>query len=254
MLRNRVIPVLLLDGSGLVKTIRFSDPIYVGDPVNAVKIFNEKEVDEIVLLDIGVGDSGRGPNFDLISDVASECFMPLAYGGGIRGVDDARKLFSLGVEKVVLRRVAAQNESVVSEIVGWAGASSVAISVDVRTPKFGKPHLYNPGTRLHKSPHVVQFVEKMISCGAGEIFLNAVDRDGTRTGMDLRLIREIADVVSVPLVAIGGVGSVDDIVAGIEAGADAVGAGSFFIFHGPRRAVLLTYPRYEELVGRLGNK
>lgn len=252
MLRNRVIPVLLVKDHGLVKTTRFSEPKYVGDPINAIRIFNEKEVDELALLDISATPGRLGPNFELVQDVASECFMPLAYGGGIRGLEDAKRLFGLGVEKVVLRTSAMSDLTTITQIADYAGASSVTVSVDVNRSRFGRRHLHAPNSTLHGEPDWSGFLERAIEAGAGEVILNAVDRDGTMSGMDTDLIAAAARMTTVPLVAVGGVGSLTHIKAGIEAGADAVGAGAFFVYHGPRRAVLITYPRPDQLASLLG--
>jgi len=252
VLRHRVIPFLLVKDHGLVKTNHFADPKYVGDPINAIRIFNEKEVDELALLDISATPEQRGPNFDLVRDVASECFMPLAYGGGVRNLADAEGLFSLGVEKVVLRSAAMTDLQVVTAIADYAGASSVTVSVDVKKPRIGRHQLFGPGTPAHGDSDWTGFIRRVIDAGAGEIVLNSVDRDGTMSGLDEHLIASAAQVSTVPLVAVGGVGSLDHIRAGVDAGADAVGAGSFFVFYGPRRAVLITYPSYEELTALLG--
>jgi cyclase len=252
MLRHRVIPFLLVKDHGLVKTTRFANPKYVGDPINAIRIFNEKEVDELALLDISATPGGRGPNFDLVQDVASECFMPLAFGGGVRGLEDAERLFALGVEKVVLRSAAMTDLRLVTSVAEFAGSSSVTVSVDVRRPRIGRPQLFAPGAPLHGDRDWVGFIRRAIDAGAGEIVLNAVDQDGTMDGMDEELIAAGAGAASVPLVAVGGVGSLEHIRAGINAGADAVGAGSFFVYYGARRAVLITYPSYEELTALLG--
>lgn len=246
MLRNRIIPFLLVRDHGLVKTQRYEKPVYVGDPINAIRIFNEKEVDELALLDIGATSAGRGPNYRLVEDVASECFMPLAYGGGIRRSQDAEQLFALGVEKVIVRAAALEDLSIVSSIASMAGSQSVAVSVDVRRHR-GRRRLYAPRLARHDDPAWLGFLKAAVEAGAGEIVLNAVDRDGTMSGIDAELIAEAAAVCSAPLVAVGGVGSLPDIRAAIDAGADAVGAGAFFVFHGPRRAVLITYPSYDAL-------
>lgn len=253
MLRHRVIPILLLQNRGLVKTTKFKDPRYLGDPHNAVRIFNEKEVDEIVILDIGASRDSRDPDFDFICGIATECFMPLAYGGGIRDVDQARRLFSSGVERVILRTSAMTNPRIVSEIASFAGSSSIAIAIDVHRTRLGKYRLSAPGTPLDGSSNWMEEMKRLVDAGAGEVILNSVDRDGTMTGMDTDLIRLVSDRLSVPLLAVGGVGSLTDIKEGIEAGASAIGAGSFFVYHGPRRAVLITYPSYQELTDLLGS-
>lgn len=252
MLRNRVIPVLLVKDHGLVKTTRFANPKYVGDPINAIRIFNEKEVDELALLDISATRGSHGPNFELVQDVASECFMPLAYGGGIRGIEDAKRLFGLGVEKVVLRSAAMANLRTVTAIADFAGSSSVTVSIDVRRTKFGRQQLYCPDAPRHGESDWSGFLTRAVEAGAGEIILNAVDRDGTMAGMDTDLISVAARTTTVPLVAVGGVGSLAHIKAGVLSGADAIGAGAFFVYHGPRRAVLITYPRHDELASLLG--
>lgn len=252
MLRHRVIPVLLVKDHGLVKTTKFEKPKYVGDPINAIRIFNEKEVDELALLDISATPGNHGPNFDLVQDVASECFMPLAYGGGIRTLDDAKRLFGSGVEKVVLRSAAAENLELVTQIANYAGSSSVTVAIDVRRGRFSRLCVHCPNTRMDGESDWLGYLRNATAAGAGEIILNAVALDGTMSGMDTDLISRAARVTTVPLVAVGGVGSLDHIRAGIEAGADAVGAGAFFVYHGPRRAVLITYPGYEELATLLG--
>lgn len=252
MLRHRVIPVLLAKDHGLVKTTKYADPKYVGDPINAIRIFNEKEVDELALLDISATPGGRGPNFELVQDVAAECFMPLAYGGGIRNLADAKRLFALGIEKVVLRTSVMNDLHVVTAIAEYVGSSSVTVSVDIKRSRLGRPQLYGPGTSLHGSPDWRQYLVSLAEAGAGEILLNAVDKDGTMRGMDTGLIAEAAGLTTIPLVAVGGVGSLNDIRDGIRAGADAVGAGAFFVYHGPRRAVLITYPQQSDLTQLLG--
>lgn len=252
MLRNRVIPILLMRDGDLVKTVKFAQPRYVGDPLNAIRILNEKEVDELVLLDIAATAGGGGPNLEMVRDVASECFMPLAYGGGISSVGQASSLFSIGVEKVVLRSAAARDLGLVREVSGFAGAQSVAISVDVQRSRFGRYRIYAPGTPLDRDPDWRGFVHRATDAGAGEVVLQSVDRDGTRAGLDLTLIREASRGLTVPLVAVGGVGELQDIKAGVDAGASAIGAGSFFVFRGPRRAVLITYPDYDDLTALLG--
>ena len=244
---NRVIPFLLVKNGGLVKTQGFKDPRYVGDPINAIRIFNEKEVDELVLLDITASAEGRGPDLDLVRDVASECFMPLAYGGGVRSLADARELFSLGVEKVVIRTAAAVDLSLVSEIARFSGSQSVAVSVDVARTRRGTVKLHAPGTPMNGKPGWLEFIRDAAAAGAGEIILNSVDRDGTMTGLDTDLISRAAQGLATPLLAVGGVGSLGDMRAGLDSGATAIGAGAFFVFHGPRRAVLITYPSFAEL-------
>lgn len=249
MLSHRVIPCLLLSPSrgGLVKTLKFGKPKYVGDPINAVKIFNAKEVDELMLIDIEASQQGRPPDFALIEEIAGECFMPLTYGGGIRGVEDARTLFKLGVEKVCLQSAVSRDPSIVRQIAERAGQQAVMVSIDVARGWTGKTKLRNVGGMRAAYDNWQTAIRSAVEAGAGEILLNAVDRDGTLGGVDIDLIREASTIADVPLIAIGGVGSLADIKAATQAGASAVAAGAYFVFHGPHRAVLITYPRYDEL-------
>lgn len=253
MLKARVIPTLLLRGAGLVKTRQFKDPKYVGDPINAIKIFNDKEVDELVLLDITASVEGRGPAFSAIEEVASECFMPLAYGGGIRSVEDIRRILKLGVEKVVLNSVAWRDPDVLRHASREFGAQAIVASVDVRKKLFGGYDVCGErGSRsLREDP--VSYSRRMEELGAGEILLTSVDRDGTMKGYDLDLLEKVTQAVSVPVIASGGAGSVADFGAAVkQGGASAVAAGAMFVFHGPHRAVLITYPSQRELTAGLG--
>lgn len=247
MLTHRVIPCLLLSRGGLVKTTKFAHPKYVGDPINAVRIFNEKEVDELMVLDIDATKEKRGPDFSLIDQLASECFMPLCYGGGIRDMGDAKTLFSLGVEKISLQSIIAHNPNLIRQIADRYGEQAVVVSIDIKSNWFGTPRLFNHAHIKFPSDNWRDVLILAVKMGAGEILLNSVDRDGMQKGMDLNLIKEASKSVNVPLIAIGGVGSLSDIKAATVAGASAVAAGAFFVFQGPHRAVLITYPRYEEL-------
>jgi imidazole glycerol-phosphate synthase subunit HisF len=252
MLKNRIIPCLLLSEGGLVKTLRFKKPKYVGDPLNAIRIFNEKEVDELMLLDIGVSKAGGNPDFGLVEQIAGECFMPLCYGGGIRNFAQARKLFSSGVEKVCLQNAALENPSLITEIAEHYGSQSVIVSADVKKGWVGGKKLFDSRTGKTLETPVGEFLDHCVEVGAGEVLLNSVDRDGTMEGMDLELIRETAGRLTVPLIAAGGAGSLTDMKDAVLAGASAVAAGAFFVFHGPHRAVLITYPQYNELEELMG--
>jgi cyclase len=247
VLKHRVIPCLLLRHGGLVKTLKFATPKYVGDPINAIRIFNDKEVDELMVLDITASKEHREPAYKLIEEFAGECFMPLCYGGGIHTVEQAQRLFALGVEKVCLQTAALEDRTLVTRIAGRFGSQSVLISVDVKKNWLGKRQLYAAASGKTLPQPWMEFLHEGVAAGAGEVVLNAVDRDGTMQGMDLELIRQASAAVSVPLIAVGGAGSLADIRAAVEAGASAVGAGAFFVFQGPHRAVLITYPRYAEL-------
>ncbi len=247
MLKNRVIPSLLLKNGGLVKTTKFKDPKYVGDPINAIKIFNEKQVDELMVLDITASKEGREPNYSLIEQFAGECFMPLAYGGGIRTVDQAKRLFSRGVEKICLQRAALEDPSLVTELAERFGSQSVMVSIDIKKNWLRKPQVYSSSLEKVIDSNWLDVLHQCIEAGAGEVLLNAVDKDGTLSGPDLDLIQKASKAVQVPLIAVGGISSLEDIKAAINAGASGVAAGAFFVYYGPHRAVLITYPKYEEL-------
>ena len=247
MLKTRVIPSLLIKNEGLVKTVKFSNPKYVGDPINAIKIFNDKEVDELIILDISSSKENREPNFKLINQISSECFMPLSYGGGIKNFDQAKKLFEIGIEKISLQTAAFNNFNIIEDIASKFGNQSVVISIDIKKNWLGKYELYcaSNGKRIKKDWK--QYLQDVVSAGAGEILLNSVDNDGTMNGMDLDLINIATSLVSVPIIVAGGVGSLKDIKLAELNGASAVAVGSYFVFHGPHKAVLITYPEYKDL-------
>lgn len=247
MLKHRVIPALLLRDNGLVKTVKFKDPKYVGDPVNVIRIFNEKEVDELMLIDIYASRKNVEPNYAMIEHVAGECFMPLAYGGGIRTLEQARRIFALGVEKICLQTSALDNPHLISEVADQFGSQSVVVSIDVKRNWIGKPQVYSSAKEKTLDGIWIDILQSIVNAGAGEVLLNAVDKDGTLSGPDLQLIREASSGVGVPLIALGGISSLNDIKDAVNAGASAVAAGSFFVFHGPHRAVLITYPEYKVL-------
>jgi cyclase len=248
MIRPRVIPVLLLQGRGLVKTVRFKSPVYLGDPINIVRIFNDKEVDELIFLDINATVENRRPPFDILRNIASECFMPFGYGGGIRNMDDVKTLLNIGVEKIILNAAAVEEPSLVRAAADYAGSQAVVISMDVKKSLLGKYEVYirngRKGTGLDPAKHA-QGMEKL---GAGELFVNSIDRDGTMRGYDLELIRRVSDAVSVPVIACGGAGTIDHLAEAIQpGGASAASAGSLFVFHGPLHGVLINYPSQEEI-------
>jgi cyclase len=247
MLKHRVIPCLLLHKGGLVKTVKFTNPKYVGDPLNAIRIFNDKEVDELMVLDISATREGREPNYELIERFAGECFMPVCYGGGIRTVEHARQLFALGVEKVCIQSAALEDMELLNRISDRFGTQSTLVSADVKSNWLGKPVLYCSSTSKPLARSWLQFITDAVAAGAGEVVLNAVDRDGTLSGMDYKLIHEASAALPVPLIAMGGASGLADIKSAVAAGASAVAAGALFVFHGPHRAVLITYPSYTEL-------
>lgn len=241
----RIIPVLLLENGRLVKTVKFSKPSYVGDLVNSVRIFNEKEVDELAILDIGASKQGVGPNFDLIKEITDECFMPLAYGGGITDVTQVRRLVEMGVEKVVINSAAMQRPGLVTEAAAAVGSQSVVVSIDVRKGLFGG---YGAravsGSRKVDAASLTGLVERMVEAGAGEILLNNIDRDGTLLGYDHDLLRTVTAAARVPVITCGGARDVADLARAVGmSGAAACAAGALFTYRGPHRAVLLSYPR-----------
>lgn len=247
MLHARVIPCLLMRNGGLVKTVKFKNPRYIGDPINAVHIFNEKEVDELVFLDIGSTTALTGPNFELLVDIASEAFMPFGYGGGITSIDHVKQLYALGVEKVILNTAAADKPDLVSKAAALAGSSGVVVSMDVRRNWLGKYSVCVASGQRDLKRDPVAYAQEMEQLGAGEILLNAIDKDGTMEGYDLELVRRVSEAVSVPVVVVGGAGNLQHFREAVDEGASAVAAGSMFVFHGKHSAVLITYPEYEEL-------
>lgn len=247
MLHNRIIPCLLLNNGGLYKTVKFKNPTYIGDPINAIKIFNDNEADEIMVLDTSASKSGQKPNFSLIKDFASECFMPLSYGGGISTVDDAKKLFEIGVEKISIQSSALNDFKIIEKISKIFGSQSIIFSIDIKKNWLGNYKLYSSSHRKKLKANWKKLICDSISAGVGEILLNSVDKDGTMSGMDYSLISQASSLVSVPLIASGGVGKLDHIKSAINAGASAVSVGSFFVFYGPHKAVLISYPTPKEI-------
>lgn len=247
MLRARVIPCLLLKGHGLVKTIRFQNPGYVGDPINAVRIFNDKEVDELVLLDIEASRLNRDPAYDQIRDIVDEAFMPVAYGGGLRDIEQVRRLVGLGVEKIIVNNAMLQSPALVHAAAEIFGRQAVSVSINVRRDWRGRPRVYDAAQRRDASVSLQAHVLSATAAGAGELFLNDVNRDGTGSGFDLDLIREVASSVDVPVVACGGAGTLEHLRAAVSAGASGVAAGSMFVYVGKHRAVMITYPEYKTL-------
>lgn len=243
MQRKRVIPCLLLKDRGLVKTVRFKSPKYIGDPVNAIRIFNEKEVDELVLLDIEASSLGREPDYELIAEVAGECFMPICYGGGIRTLEHAQKIFALGIEKIALNSAALDDIELLRKIADQFGSQSVVCSMDCKKSLLGRYSVYSQAGMKDTKVSPIEWAKKVEAAGAGEIFLNSIDRDGVMQGYDIPLIKSVVAAVDIPVIACGGAGSIADLNEPFEkAGVSAVAAGSFFVFHGKHKAVLISYP------------
>ncbi len=248
MLKTRVIPCLLLKNQGLVKTVKFKNPRYLGDPINIVKIFNDKEVDELIFLDITATLEKRPPPFQLLSQIVSECFMPLGYGGGIRNLEDIREILSLGVEKVAVNSYAMEDPSFIHRAADLFGSQSIVVSMDVKKSIWGTYEIWtHSGTRRVKMDPVV-YAREVEARGAGELIVNSIDRDGTMAGYDIELIKRVAESVDIPVIACGGAGKVADFSRAVHEGkASAVAAGAMFVFHGPHRAVLINVPTPEEM-------
>ena len=241
-LRPRVIPVLLLQNGGLVKTIKFKQPKYVGDPINAVKIFNEKEVDELLLLDINCSVNQTEPDYKLILEIVSEAFMPIGYGGGIKTVDQAKRIFDLGIEKIILNSSLQSNLELVSQISSIYGSSSVVANIDYKKNIFGKHKVYFKSGTVKFEYNPIDWALKLQEAGAGEIILNNIDKEGTYSGYDEELLSIISKKIKVPVVVSGGASSMDDFKKGFELGASGMAAGSMFIYKRPHNAVLISYP------------
>tara|TARA_Y100001958_G_scaffold159984_1_gene164895 strand:+ start:15872 stop:16651 length:780 start_codon:yes stop_codon:yes gene_type:complete len=247
MLQPRIIPSLLIHEKGLIKSIKFKDYKYVGDPINAVKIFNEKEVDEIMVVDINASINNNEPDYKLIEKLAYECRMPLCYGGGIKTTEQAQKIFSLGVEKISISSIAVQNSEIISEIADIVGNQSVVVVLDVKKKFFGGYEIYIHNGTKKTGIDPVEFVQKIEKLGAGEIVINSIDRDGTMKGYDLSLIDLIRDNICLPLTVLGGAGNMEHIGEVISKyGIIGVSAGSNFVFKGKYRAVLINYPTNNE--------
>lgn len=248
MLQTRVIPVLLLQNKGLVKSVKFKNPKYVGDPLNAIKIFNEKEVDELIFLDIDASKKGVEPDYELIKDFASECFMPVCYGGGITHIDQIKKIFTLGIEKISLNHVALKDDNLIKKAVEIFGSQSIVVAVDIKKSLMGKYQIYDHAKKKNLKIPFLDYVKHIENLGAGELLVNNVDLDGTQKGYDIDLLKQVVNYVKIPVIACGGAGKLQDFkTVKREANVSAVAAGSFFVFQGKNNAVLITYPKYQEL-------
>lgn len=247
MLRTRVIPVLLFKEGGLYKGEKFTKHTYVGDPINTVKIFNEKQVDELVLLDIEKSKKNLDINFELIEEIAGEAFMPVAYGGGIKTIEEAKKIFSLGIEKIILNTNALLKPNLIKDLVRKFGSQSVVFSLDTKKNIFNKNKVYIKSGTKKVDGDIIDIALKMESLGVGEIILNCIDKDGTGKGYDLELIKSVSNRIQIPLVALGGVGSFNHLIDGKLAGAHGLAVGSFFVFKGPHKGVIISYLNQDQI-------
>jgi len=248
MSRLRIIPVLLTDHRKMVKGKKFSNHKYIGDPINAVKIFNDKQVDELLLLDITATNQSREPDYKFLEEIASEAFFPLAYGGGVNSVAQVEKLMRIGIEKIVLGTSAFLNPNLVKDAAAAVGAQSVIVSVDYKTPLIGKSQVFVTNGKKRTGIGPLEYAKKMEQLGAGELIISSIDREGVGKGYDVQLLSSIAKSVSIPVVASGGAGEMSDFVAVKSCGhVHAISAGSMFVFYGPHKAVLINYPSYKDV-------
>lgn len=247
-IRPRIIPVILIDEQDMIKTVNFKNPTYLGDPINAVKIFNRKGIDELAVLDIGATQKNREPDFDFLKDIASEAFMPISYGGGITTVNQMRKLFAIGYEKVLINTLLVKNTNIVKEAVALFGSQSIVASIDAQLVN-GK---YNAVIQAGNKPIQISPLElalKAEQLGVGEILINSIDRDGMMQGYDISLIKAISEAVKIPVIACGGAGNIKDLKQVLQEGhADAAAGGSMFVYYGKLKAVLITAPSENELI------
>ncbi|WJS95156.1 AglZ/HisF2 family acetamidino modification protein [Flavobacterium johnsoniae] len=247
MLRTRIIPILLLNDGGLVKTVKFSKDRYIGDPINAVRIFNKKEVDELVLLDIGASRNGTPPNFIEIKEIVSEAFMPVGYGGGISKMGHIEQLFNIGVEKVILNSVIFENKELIEEAIKIYGSQSIVASIDVKKDIWGSYKIYSNSGKKKQNISLDSCIRLIQEIGFGELVINNIDKDGTMQGYDLDLIGKVTAMLDIPVVSVGGAGTITDFIKAIKAGVSAVAAGSMFVFQGVHRAVLISYITADQL-------
>ncbi|MDQ6472059.1 AglZ/HisF2 family acetamidino modification protein [Flavobacterium sp. LHD-80] len=247
MLRTRIIPILLLNDGGLVKTVKFSKDRYIGDPINAVKIFNKKEVDELVLLDIGASRNGTSPNFMEIKEIVSEAFMPVGYGGGISKMEHIEQLFNIGVEKVILNSVIFENKELIEEAIKIYGSQSIVASIDVKKDIWGNYKIFSNSGKKKQNISLDSCIKLIQEIGFGELVINNIDKDGTMQGYDLDLVGKVTAMLDIPVVSAGGAGTINDFIKAIKAGASAVAAGSMFVFQGVHRAVLISYITADQL-------
>ena len=246
-MQTRVIPSLLIHKGGLVKSVQFKDYKYVGDPINAVKIFNEKEVDEIAVIDIDASKENKAPNIEKISEIASEAFMPMAYGGGITTIEQIKEILYNGIEKVIINKAAHTTPHLITQAANLFGNQSIVVSIDVKKVFLKGYRVFIENGKKNTGLHPVEFAITAEKLGAGEILLNSIDKDGTFTGYDLALIQQVSKAVNIPVIAIGGASSVEDFAKAKQAGASAVSAGSMFVFQRPHKAVLISYPTRKEI-------
>ncbi|MFW2601005.1 AglZ/HisF2 family acetamidino modification protein [Aliarcobacter butzleri] len=255
MLRYRIIPTLLLHDKGLYKTVKYSikKGKYIGDPINAIKIFNDKGVDELIFLDIDASKEKRAPDFNMLKNIATECFMPVGYGGGITTLEQIKQIFQIGIEKVILNSVLLEDLTLLKSASEAFGTQSIVVSVDIKKNFFGKYKVYNSAKQKNSELDIKKYLQSLEENGAGEIYISSVDKDGTFDGYDIELMKDITKDIKLPVIINGGAKDISDFSRAIkECGVSAVSAGSMFVFNGPHKAVLITYPEYEKLEYEIG--
>jgi cyclase len=244
----RIIPTLLLFDNGLVKTQNFKDPVYIGDPINALKIFNEKEVDELVLLDISASKENRDPYYDWLKDIVSESFMPIAYGGGINNLGQAKKLFELGIDKIIIN-TAIENFNLIKDLSNIYGSQSIVACIDIKKSFLGKYNAYklNGSQKIHIE--LFQLLDNLTAAGVGELIIQSIDKEGSMSGYDIDLLKRITDVLDIPVIASGGAGSIEHMKDAIlRGGVSAVSGGSMFVYKGKQRGILINYPNTKDFI------
>jgi cyclase len=248
MIFPRIIPSLLLRGKGLVKGIKFDNHRYIGDPINAIKIFSEKEADELLLMDITATGEKRTISIEMVEKIADECYMPFAVGGGIKSPNDVRSLIRVGVEKVCINTSAVENPTIIKSVAEIFGSQSIIVSIDVKKERGNGYHIYTNSGQKRSKWNLMEFVYAAERFGAGELLITNIDKEGLMEGYDLELIKMVTKETSIPVIAGGGAGSISDFFYAIsEGGASAVSAGSMFVFHGKKRGILINYPFRTEL-------
>lgn len=242
MSNKRLIPIILISEGGCYKSIKFNKLNYIGDPLNIAKIFNQKLVDELIILDINASKKNIKPDFNFLEEIASECFMPVSYGGGIRSVEDADRIFSIGFEKIILNNILFHDKKIITTLSEKYGSQSIIVSIDIYKGIFGKYLIFDHTSKNKKNPEFINLIKEYEKLGAGELFINSVKNDGKLCGLDKKLIENITKNTSLPLIISGGLKDINDAESAFSHNVSAVAGGSYFIYHGPRKAVLISYP------------
>lgn len=249
MLRTRIIPIIQLNNRELVKTVNFKNPKYLGDPLNAIKIFNEKRVDELIIIDLSTAKKRGDIDFEFIEELCSECFMPIGYGGGIKSLKDIEKLFKIGVEKIIINSLFIENPEIIKQAIEKFGSQSIVISIDLKSTFFSKiktPHIHSGKTKVPLSTK--EYLSRCVQMNVGEILINDIDREGTFKGYDLAILKSFGEKINIPLIINGGVSNLNDFIQGKNSEFDAFAAGSFFCLQKPHLAVLITYLNQDEIL------